>query len=114
MEGATLVEIEARDLGSAGEAGAVAAVDLDRIRPDLAEVLERHDVGQDHRRGDAVAKRHATARRTARENVADLVDDGSFVEYAPLVIAGTTPAPLAGTNSSNARPPTDSSAASAP
>ena len=88
MEGATLVEIEARDLDSAGEADAVAAVDLDRIRPDLAEVLERHDVGQDHRRGDAVAKRHATARRTARENVADLVDDGSFVEYAPLVIAG--------------------------
>jgi acetyl-CoA carboxylase carboxyltransferase component len=26
-------------------------------------------------------------RRTARENVADLVDDGSFVEYGPVVIA---------------------------
>ena len=29
----------------------------------------------------------SAGRRTARENVADLVDDGSFVEYGPLVIA---------------------------
>ncbi len=54
---------------------------------DLAEVVERHDVGLDHRRPDAVARRRATGQRTARENVADLVDDGSFVEYAPLVVA---------------------------
>jgi acetyl-CoA carboxylase carboxyltransferase component len=51
-------------------------------------VIERHEVGLDHRRPDAVARRRATDRRTARENVADLVDEGSFVEYAPLVIAG--------------------------
>ena len=35
----------------------------------------------------AVERRRAVGRRTARENVADLVDDGSFVEYGPLVIA---------------------------
>jgi acetyl-CoA carboxylase carboxyltransferase component len=34
-----------------------------------------------------VAKRHARGRRTARENIAALVDEGSFVEYGPLVIA---------------------------
>jgi acetyl-CoA carboxylase carboxyltransferase component len=88
MEGDALVVIEARDHDGAVEADAVAAVDLDRVRPDLAEVLERHSVGHDDRRADAVERRHATGRRTARENVADLVDDGSFVEYAPLVIAG--------------------------
>ena len=34
-----------------------------------------------------MARRRAVGRRTARENVADLVDDGSFVEYGPTVIA---------------------------
>jgi acetyl-CoA carboxylase carboxyltransferase component len=56
-------------------------------RGDLAEVVERHRVGTDAARPDAVAKRRAVGRRTARENVADLLDDGSLVEYGPLVIA---------------------------
>ena len=47
MEGDALVVIEARDHGGGVEADAVAAVDLDRVRPDLAEVLERHAVGRD-------------------------------------------------------------------
>jgi acetyl-CoA carboxylase carboxyltransferase component len=59
----------------------------DHVRADLAEVLELHDRVLDHRRPDAVARRRATGRRTARENVADLVDRGTFVEYAPLVVA---------------------------
>ena len=58
------------------------------VRADLADVVERHRVGLDEARPDAVAKRRARQRRTARENVEDLVDDGSFVEYGPLVIAG--------------------------
>jgi acetyl-CoA carboxylase carboxyltransferase component len=57
------------------------------IRADLAEAIARHAVGLDAARPDAVAKRRATHRRTARENVGDLVDDGSFVEYGPVVIA---------------------------
>ena len=56
-------------------------------RPDLAEVAERHRIGLDAARPGAVARRRATSRRTARENIADLVDAGSFVEYGPLVIA---------------------------
>ena len=64
-----------------------AAVDLDRVRPDLAETLDRHRVGHDEARPEAVARRRAVGRRTARENVADLVDPGSFVEYGPVVIA---------------------------
>ncbi|HEY8545076.1 MAG TPA: carboxyl transferase domain-containing protein [Acidimicrobiales bacterium] len=65
--------------GSAPGAGAGSAL--------LDEVVARHRIGLDERRAEAVAKRHATGRRTARENVADLVDPGSFVEYGPLVIA---------------------------
>ena len=56
-------------------------------RADLDEVLERHARGLDERRTAAVAKRHGRGHRTARENVADLVDDGSFVEYGPLAVA---------------------------
>jgi acetyl-CoA carboxylase carboxyltransferase component len=64
-----------------------AEIDPDHIRGDLAEVLERHDVGLDHRRPAAVERRRRTGHRTARENVADLVDEGSWVEYGHLALA---------------------------
>ncbi|MET7771900.1 carboxyl transferase domain-containing protein [Nocardia sp. NPDC005366] len=63
------------------------ATDLDAIRPDLAEVHERHRRTLDAARPEAVAKRHRLGRRTARENIADLVDDDSFVEYGGLAVA---------------------------
>lgn len=66
---------------------AEADVDLDEIRPDLAEVIERHSHGRDESRPDAVERRRKLGKRTARENVADLVDDGSLIEYGPLVVA---------------------------
>jgi methylmalonyl-CoA carboxyltransferase 12S subunit len=50
-------------------------------RPDLAEVLARRAQTEDAARPDAVARRHDSGGRTARENLADLVDPGSFVEY---------------------------------
>ena len=56
-------------------------------RDDLREVRDRHAIGLDEHRPAAVARRRARGHRTARENVADLVDEGSFVEYGPLVIA---------------------------
>jgi acetyl-CoA carboxylase carboxyltransferase component/biotin carboxyl carrier protein len=62
-------------------------VDLDHVRPDLAAVVERHTTGLDDARPEAVARRRATGQRTARENVEDLCDPGTFVEYGPLVIA---------------------------
>ncbi|MEV0246330.1 carboxyl transferase domain-containing protein [Nocardia sp. NPDC050712] len=70
-----------------GTATETTDIDLDTIRPDLAEVRDRHRAGQDEARPEAVAKRHRLARRTARENIADLVDDGSFREYGALAIA---------------------------
>ncbi len=63
------------------------AVDLDHIRSDLAEVFERHEIGLDQARPDAVARRRKTGQRTARENIEHLCDPGTFVEYGPLVIA---------------------------
>ena len=56
-------------------------------RADLAEVNERHAKGYDESRPEAVAKRRKRNQRTARENIDDLIDEGSFVEYGPLVIA---------------------------
>lgn len=64
-----------------------AAMDLDRPRADLDEVVHRHSLTLDEGRQPAVAKRHQRGRRTARENIADLVDPDSFVEYGALAIA---------------------------
>ncbi|HXH58515.1 MAG TPA: carboxyl transferase domain-containing protein [Iamia sp.] len=74
----------------AEEAGATdegPRLDLDARRADLDEVVARHRAGLDEGRPDVVARRHSGRRRTARENIAELVDEGSFVEYGPLVIA---------------------------
>ena len=85
-EGHPLAFLEAAEID--GGAGAEEeAVDLDFIRPDLAEVLERHRLTFDDARPDAVARRRKTGQRTARENIDDLADPGSFVEYGPLVVA---------------------------
>ncbi|MGA4322359.1 carboxyl transferase domain-containing protein [Ectopseudomonas hydrolytica] len=63
------------------------AIDLAHIRADLAEVLERHARLTDARRPEAVAKRRKTGQRTVRENLADLLDDGSFIEYGAMALA---------------------------
>ncbi|WP_240617273.1 acyl-CoA carboxylase subunit beta [Nocardioides speluncae] len=57
------------------------------IRRDLLDVLARRALTEDGARPEVVAKRHAAGRRTARENIADLIDPGSFVEYGRFVTA---------------------------
>jgi acetyl-CoA carboxylase carboxyltransferase component len=57
------------------------------FRTDLEAVRERHAIGLDAARAEAVAKRRKRGRRTARENLAELVDEGSYVEYGPLLFA---------------------------
>jgi acetyl-CoA carboxylase carboxyltransferase component len=59
----------------------------DPIRDDLAELLRRRALTEDAARPEAVARRHEQGGRTARENVADLVDPGSWVEYGRFAIA---------------------------
>ncbi|HEY3959171.1 MAG TPA: carboxyl transferase domain-containing protein [Solirubrobacteraceae bacterium] len=56
-------------------------------RADLRTVRERHELGLDGARPEAVEKRHNSGRRTARENLEELLDPGSFVEYGPLLFA---------------------------
>lgn len=57
------------------------------IRADLEKVIQRHAYLWDENRPQAVERRRSRKQRTARENVADLVDENSFVEYGGLVVA---------------------------
>lgn len=63
------------------------SVDLELIREDLAEVLDRHEATRDEHRPQAVEKRHEQGHQTARENLAQLLDEGSFLEYGALALA---------------------------
>ena len=56
-------------------------------RRELRELRARLARGSDAQRAAAVAKRHARGFRTARENLEDLIDPGSFSEYGALAVA---------------------------
>ncbi|WP_233559828.1 acetyl-CoA carboxylase family protein [Oleomonas cavernae] len=86
FEDSALLFIEPGDV-AADAASQQGAIDPDYIRPDLAEVIARHGLTLDENRPKAVARRRATGQRTARENVTDLVDPGSFIEYGALLLA---------------------------
>lgn len=88
-EGQVLVLLEPVDVGSVDTVQRAEA-DLDAIRPDLRRVLDRHALTLDAARPQAVDKRHAQGGRTARENIADLCDEGGFIEYGQLAIAAQT------------------------
>ena len=61
--------------------------DPNRPRPDLQRALDRHAPTLDANRPEALAKRHSLGLRTARENIADLCDADSFLEYGALAVA---------------------------
>jgi len=86
FEGHPLIYLEEQEVAP-GESAEAEVVDLDYVRPDLAEVFARKAAGHDENRPEAVAKRRKTGHRTARENVADLCDEGTFVEYGSVVLA---------------------------
>jgi acetyl-CoA carboxylase carboxyltransferase component len=85
-EGDPLVYVEAGEVVAASEE-AEEDVDLDYIRSDLAENVERHRFTLDEARPKSVERRHKRGHRTARENIDDLVDGDSFVEYGALTVA---------------------------
>lgn len=58
-----------------------------KTREDLAEVFRVHELTLDSSRPEAVAKRHGQGMRTARENLQDLCDPGTFFEYGALATA---------------------------
>jgi acetyl-CoA carboxylase carboxyltransferase component len=82
-----LLAVLAPDEDARPRAQAESEPDPDQARPDLEAVRERHEIGLDAARPDAVERRRAGGRRTARENLAELVDEGTFVEYGPLMFA---------------------------
>ncbi len=86
FEGDAVAFLEPTGAGDAAEA-AEQAIDFDAIRPDLAEVIERHRLTLDAARPDAVARRRRMGQRTARENLDDLFDPGSFSEYGAMAVA---------------------------
>jgi acetyl-CoA carboxylase carboxyltransferase component len=79
--------VDLDDESAEGAFGSGATIPDAEVRSDLEEVVERHRKGLDAARPEAVERRRRTGQRTARENVGDLCDHGSFVEYGPLVIA---------------------------
>ena len=62
------------------ESPPAAPASADAPRPELAELRARLGLTTDEGRPDAVERRRKTGQRTARENIADLTDAGSFVE----------------------------------
>jgi acetyl-CoA carboxylase carboxyltransferase component len=68
-------------------AASAAAAPMADDRADLQKLQARLAFTQDAARPEAVAKRHAMGLRTARENIADLCDPDSFVEYGALAVA---------------------------
>ena len=61
-------------------------VDVNAKSP-LAHIYQQHSNTLDHHRQEAVAKRHSKGYRSARENLQDLCDENSFVEYGQLAVA---------------------------
>ncbi len=93
FEGHPLVFIEPADVGEAADESS-GELDLDYIRPDLKLILDRQAITLDASRPDAVARRRKTEQRTARENINDLCDPGTFVEHGGLVLTPGTGLPI--------------------
>ena len=85
-EGFPIILVEESDV-SVGTEHVAEKIDLDYIRPDLQENIQRHSFTLDENREDAVQRRRSRGGRMPRENIAELMDEGSFKEYWPLIVA---------------------------
>ncbi|MFC6686749.1 carboxyl transferase domain-containing protein [Jhaorihella thermophila] len=79
--GQALVTLDAAEVAGTG------ARAQEETRPQFDEFRARMALLEDAARPEAVARRHAKGFRTARENIADLFDVGSFTEYGALAVA---------------------------
>jgi acetyl-CoA carboxylase carboxyltransferase component len=92
-EGALLVELDALSAAEAAEPNGAAPIAPDAApdpttpRPDLQRLLDRRALLADAARPEAIARRHAAGGRSVRENLADLLDAGSFTEYGAFAVA---------------------------
>jgi acetyl/propionyl-CoA carboxylase alpha subunit/acetyl-CoA carboxylase carboxyltransferase component len=85
-EDGTLLYLEPADVDIVAGPEAATA-DLSEVRADAAAINARHAQTLDAARPDAVARRRKTAQRTARENIDDLCEPGTFSEYGSLAYA---------------------------
>jgi acetyl-CoA carboxylase carboxyltransferase component/biotin carboxyl carrier protein len=85
-QGQAIIVLERADGEDAVAAGAEEP-DLDAIREDLQVVRDRIAATLDSQRPAAVERRRSRGQRTARENIADLCDADSFIEYGQLAVA---------------------------
>jgi acetyl-CoA carboxylase carboxyltransferase component len=83
-EGEILAECVAESVSQSAVATSITA---SAQRADLEELRRRQELLLDTARSEAIAKRHAKGQRTARENVADLIDEGTLVEYGSFGVA---------------------------
>ena len=86
-EGNLVVSVEAGAVVQAAAEEDKGADDPDHIRADLAELQARIARTQDANRQAKIDKRHNLGYRTARENIADICDAGSFIEYGQMTVA---------------------------
>lgn len=75
------------EVKNTSESAVIATNPSPSLRPDLQAVIDRHRPTLDAARAEAITKRHALGLRTARENIADLCDPDSFLEYGALAVA---------------------------
>jgi len=86
LEGSPLLIVDA--IEDPGNVVALAqSLDLNHVRSDLGELHHRRSLTLDAARPDAIEKRHTLGLRTARENIGDLCDAGSFHEYGAFAVA---------------------------
>ena len=86
-EGQLVVSVEADAGAQATQTETAGTDDPDHIRADLAELRARIARTEDANRQDKIDKRHNQGYRTARENIADICDTGSFIEYGRMTVA---------------------------
>jgi len=100
-EGYPIVFIEEMEL----EGGAIetdAGVDLDHIRGDMQELFDHIERTLDESQPEAVSALHGSGRRTPRENLTDLVDEGSFREFGPPAAGSAAGGTIIGMGTVNA------------
>lgn len=86
--GAVVLEMIVDDDKADSEGAGVVRSESGGQEPEsLTELRIRKERILDAARPEDVAKRHSRGARTARENIADLFEDGSLLEYGGLVIA---------------------------
>ncbi|MDA1302332.1 MAG: carbamoyl-phosphate synthase large subunit [Proteobacteria bacterium] len=100
-EGYPIVFIEEMEL-EGGAIEADAGADLDHIRGDLQEVFDRINQTLDDAQPQAVDERHQKGRRTPRENLAELIDEGSFREFGPPAAGSAAGGTIMGLGTINA------------